>query len=237
MGSSRLPGKVLATIAGKSMLQRVVERARRARSLDGVAVATSYLEADDEISAEVQRLDMRCIRGHPTDVLDRYRQAAVELQADVVVRITADCPLIDSNVLDLVVVSFAAAEPQPDYASNVVERSYPHGLDVEVFSRDCLEDTARRSAAPHEREHVTPFMLTSPHEFRLLSVRNHTDYGAYRWTVDETEDLSFVRAVYSRLAPSEDFGWQSVVELLEREPELAEINSSVVQRSMFHTAT
>jgi spore coat polysaccharide biosynthesis protein SpsF len=237
MGSSRLPGKVLADIAGEPMLARVLERIGRAHTVSRVAIATSLLNTDDPIVATAERLGVATTRGNASDVLDRYRQAAHELGADVIVRITADCPLLDSRVLDLVVSSYLAADPRPDYASNVLERTFPRGLDVEVFSRECLEESHRRAVEPHEREHVTQFVLARPGEYRLLSVRNSADLSAMRWTVDTAEDLEFVRAVYKALSPLQDFDWQTVLRLLERAPEIRDINAGVVQRPTFHTAS
>jgi spore coat polysaccharide biosynthesis protein SpsF len=234
-GSSRLPGKVLMDIAGKSVLERTVRRVQAARLLDLVAVATTTQRVDDAVAQEAGRLGLACTRGSEWDVLARYREAARQLGVDVIVRLTADCPLIDPSVVDLVVASFQAADPEPDYASNVIVRTYPRGLDVEIFSRASLEHIDPLAVEPHEREHVTPFFYLHPEQLRLVSVVNAVDYSALRWTLDTPADLEFVRAVYGFLEGHGPFSWQTVLRLLEREPSLAAVNSHVEQRAASHS--
>src|SRR5579884_2060182 len=150
MGSTRLPGKVLKDLAGETVLARVVNRTRRARLLDEVVVATSVLPSDDAIVRECERLAVRYFRGNEADVLDRYHQVATETKADVVVRITSDCPLIDPEVTDKTIQAFL--EKNPDYASNVIVRTYPRGLDTEVISRRALARAWERAQEGYERE-------------------------------------------------------------------------------------
>jgi spore coat polysaccharide biosynthesis protein SpsF len=230
MGSTRLPGKVLRDIAGDTMLARVVRRAQLARSLSAVVVATSVAPSDDAIVAECARLGVPVFRGHEQDVLDRYWQAACAHQADVVVRITADCPLVDPGVVDQVVAAFRDA--RPDYASNVLERTYPRGLDTEVMALATLEQTWREADRPYQRAHVTPYIYQNPDRFRLLSVRADADYSAYRWTVDTPEDLAFVQAVYARLRDKPAAPWTVVLTLLTGEPDLAEMNRDIQQKAL-----
>jgi spore coat polysaccharide biosynthesis protein SpsF len=217
-------------IAGQSMLARTVRRTQNARLLDDVIVATSSHVRDEAVASEARTLGVACLRGSETDVLARYQLAASSTQADTVVRITADCPLIDPTVVDLVVSSFKAALPHPSYASNTLVRTFPRGLDVEVIDATCLAQAELEARSASDREHVTPYIYAHPDRFRLLSVVNEQqDLSGYRWTVDTDEDLRFVRSLYERL-PREGFAWQEVVALLQREPRLVDINHHVEQK-------
>lgn len=229
MGSSRLPGKVLQDIHGRTMLSQTIRRVQQARLVDEVIIATTTNPIDDLIVEEADQLKVPACRGSETDVLDRYVQAARQVSAHTIVRITSDCPLIDPAVVDLAIASFKAASPAADYVSNTIRRTYPRGLDVEVFSRAGLEKAALEASAPHQREHVTPYFYENPHRFRLLPVNNDFDCSAYRWTVDTPEDLDFVREVYRRLDSGES-GWRKVLDILEKEPALCDINRNVVQK-------
>jgi spore coat polysaccharide biosynthesis protein SpsF len=230
MGSTRLPGKVLKDLEGATMLARVVERVRRARTIDELLIATTDRPADDAVVAECRRLSAPVSRGDQDDVLDRYYRAAQLVKAEVVVRITSDCPLIDPEITDKTVSAFL--EALPDYASNVQTRTYPRGLDTEVMSFAALARAWQGARKRHEREHVTPFIFEHPDEFKLLSVTGEADYSSQRWTVDTPEDLEFVRAVYARFKNNPEFLWRDVIDLLEREPQLAELNRFVMQKAL-----
>jgi spore coat polysaccharide biosynthesis protein SpsF len=227
MGSLRLPGKVLENIAGQSMLHRVVSRLRVSELIDDLIVATTTLAKDDSIVEECQHCGVPSYRGDETDVLDRYFRAAESERADVVVRITSDCPLIDPEVTDKTIRAFL--REQPAYASNTLVRSYPRGLDTEVISRSALTRAWQDARQAYEREHVTPYIIEHPAQFQLLSVTADQDYSAHRWTVDTPEDLAFVRAIFARHEGG-IFSWRDVLKLLEREPELADLNRSIVQK-------
>jgi spore coat polysaccharide biosynthesis protein SpsF len=233
IGSTRLPGKVLADIRGYPMLWHVVARTRAAETLDEVLVATTTEAADDAIVAFCRERGVDCFRGSEEDVLDRYYQAAREHAAGAVVRITSDCPLIDPEIVDKTVRAFLAERPDyaPDYASNSLVRTYPRGLDAEVMTFRTLEVTWREARQPYQRTHVTPYIYEHPERFRILPVTGDRDYSAYRWTVDTPEDLELVRAVYDRL-DGDGFLLSDVVRLMEREPELAEINSAIAQKAL-----
>ena len=228
MGSTRLPGKVLKDLAGETMLARVVGRLRCASRIDEVLVATTDHTIDDPIVDECRKLPVQVFRGDQYDVLDRYFKAAEFASADVIVRITSDCPLIDSGITDKTIAYFL--DELPDYAANTIVRTYPRGLDTEVMSFSALSRAWQKAQKPYEREHVTPYVLEHPSEFRLVSVVNDRDYGAHRWTVDTPEDLAFVWAVYDRLKSKGMFSWRDVLDLLDREPELTELNRGVVQK-------
>jgi spore coat polysaccharide biosynthesis protein SpsF len=230
MGSTRLPGKVLKDLAGATVLERVVSRLRRCRLVSEVVVATSAEQADDAILNECQRLGTDVFRGSEQDVLDRYYRAAQQARAEVVVRITSDCPLIDPGVSDKTIQAFLSE--RPDYASNALERTYPRGLDTEVMTFDALKSAWTEARQAYQREHVTPFLYQHPERFKLLSVKGDRDYSQCRWTLDTPEDLEFLRAVYARSFEGEDLTWQDVLNIVEREPELAEINRHVVQKTI-----
>ena len=227
MGSTRLPGKVLADIDGHPMLWRVVQRTKRASSLDQVVVATTVEPDDDLIVDFCRQRGVEFFRGSESDVLDRYFQAALQYKADAIVRITSDCPLVDPDIIDKVVSSFLSGHF--DYASNSLVRTYPRGLDTEVLTFPALQLAHRNARSAYQRAHVTPYLYENPEQFSILSVTGEKDYSHYRWTVDTKEDLELVRAVYARLQGGE-FSWADVVRLMEREPELAEINRSVGQK-------
>ena len=230
MGSRRLPGKVLKDLEGESVLARVVNRLRRARLIDEVLVATTDRASDDAIVEECRRWTVSVSRGDQEDVLDRYFRAAQLSKADIVVRVTSDCPLIDPEVTDRTIAAFL--EVQPDYASNVLTRTYPRGLDTEVMSFASLARAWQEARKPYEREHVTPFLYEHPGEFKLLSVTGEADYSSHRWTVDTPEDLALVRAIYLRLKDKPEFLWRDVLDTLDREPGLSDLNRSIMQKAL-----
>lgn len=235
MGSTRLPGKVLADICGRTMLERAVVRAGQAKRPDDVAVATTTRTEDDAVADEAARLGIQAFRGDAEDVLDRFVRAAEALSADVVVRVTADCPFLDPAVLDRVVSAFAESDPPADLASNVVERTYPRGLDVEVVLASALQIAAREARLPHQRSHVTPYLYENPDRFRLVSVVGDTDLAGERWTVDTSEDLRFARELCSRLPDPDRSSWRDAFAVLEREPRLRDINAGVQQKTALET--
>jgi len=232
MGSTRLPGKVLADIAGEPMLVRTVERSRRAETLDEVVVATTIEASDDPVAELCEARGYARFRGHPTDVLDRYYQAASAFKAGAIVRVTADCPLMDPDVIDKTVKAFLEAYPQIDFAANRYpeRRTYPIGLDVEVCTFGALERAWKEAAPGYAREHVMPYLYEVGDRFRVRVVECEQDLGALRWTVDTPEDLAFVRAVYAAFGGRDDFSWREVLALLDRRPQLAEINAQVPQK-------
>jgi spore coat polysaccharide biosynthesis protein SpsF len=246
--SSRLPGKVLLPIAGQPMLGRVVERARRAVSIQEVVVATTVDPSDDAVAEMCRERGYACERGSLYDVLDRYYQAARAHQADVIVRITADCPLIDPQEIDRTVEAFR--HTGADFAANRLpppfKRTYPIGLDTEVCSFAALERAWTEAKEPYQREHVMPYLYNrSPvidakdfggfpdgALFKVLYLNHEPDCGSLRWTVDTPEDLELIRRIYARLGDQDDFTWRDVLDLVEGEPDLMKINASVVHRTM-----
>jgi len=230
MGSTRLPGKVLASIEGRSMLARTCRRASRATLVDETIVATSVHAQDDPVVEECRRLGLECFRGSEEDVLDRFYRAALARQADRIVRVTSDCPLIDPELIDDVVRAMCRA--MPHYASNILQRTYPRGLDCEVTSLAALEQAWREAAEPYQRVHVMPYFYQNPQRFRLVSVVGDADFSHYRWTVDSPDDLDMVRTLYRRMDCDDSFSWRDVIGLVHREPQLAAINRHVRQKQM-----
>lgn len=224
MGSSRLPGKVMADIAGKPMLFHVVSRVRRARKVDLVAVATSTHTSDDVLASYCENEGIPCFRGSEDDVLDRFYQAARHFNADVIVRLSSDCPLHDPDVIDMTVNSLL--EGDADFVSGGLETTFPDGLDTAAFHMATLEKTWREAVLRSDREHVTTYIHHNPELFRRKTVRNTEDLSHHRWTVDEPRDLEFVRQVYVHLG-DEHFGMKDVLQLLNRHPELKRINTGI----------
>jgi spore coat polysaccharide biosynthesis protein SpsF len=232
MGSSRLPGKVLRSVAGRPLLAFVIERLRAARSVDSVAIATSTLPSDDAIAAWCDGAGVRCERGDEADVLARYHLAARATDADVIVRITGDCPLIDPAIVDRVVERFAAGDV--DYVSNVMTRTFPRGLDTEVFARAALDAAFTEARDPAEREHVTPFIWRRPQRFRLANVAHATDLSRHRWTVDTEEDFELIRRMLEALTAQHGlaFALDDCVALIERHPDWTALNAAVEQKPL-----
>jgi glutamate-1-semialdehyde 2,1-aminomutase/spore coat polysaccharide biosynthesis protein SpsF len=233
MESTRLPGKVLADIAGRPMLSHVIERVRRSGCLDQVAVVTSHNDTDDPIATYCAQNGIECFRGSEDDVLDRFYRAAIQYDAAAVVRITADCPLLDSLVLDRVVEMYRAGDY--DYVANTLHRTFPDGLDVEIVSFPALAQAWRESSVSTEREHVTTYIRIAD-KFRTRNIEHNGDHAArcLRLTVDEPRDLDFIRAIYDRLGASEGFGLAEVLQLLAAEPALVTINAGIIRNEGYY---
>lgn len=231
MSSTRLPNKVLEDLAGQPMLARVVNRTRRAKTLDTVVVATTTQPVDDAIVRLCEKQGWPFFRGSEEDVLDRYYQAASAFKADAIVRITSDCPLIEPEILDRVVNKFLFYYPEVEYVSNTLVYTFPRGLDLEVMSFGALEKAWHEDHNPAWREHVTPYMWRHPEKFRIRNVANDTDYSSMRWTVDTIDDLAFVRKIYECFR-NDAFTWKEVLHLLDMHPEWLEINQHVQQKAV-----
>ena len=228
MGSSRLPGKVLRPLLGEPMLTRVMRRVARSTTLDGVVLATTTQPADDVLASLASSEGWPIARGSETDLLGRYLAAARAHAADVVVRVTSDCPLIDPSVIDATVEAFRSAGA--DYASNTLPpRTFPRGLDVEVIALDALETAGREDGDPGWREHATPYLYHHPERFRLLRVPSDDDQSRHRWSVDTPEDLELVERIYEAIG-RDDFGWRQALEVVEAHPGWADVNREVVQK-------
>lgn len=206
-------------------------RVRRCQRVDEVVVATTILPLDDVIADYCEQEGFPCFRGSEEDVLDRYYQAALRFQADQVVRVTSDCPLIEPTIIDAMTVRFQE-DPGLDYLSNTITpRTFPRGLDAEVFSVGALAKAWQEDDNPAWREHVTPFLYRHPELFALAAFVNETDYSGMRWTVDTAEDFAFVQQVYDYFGHGE-FSWHDVLAVLERHPEWQWINEHVLQKQV-----
>lgn len=228
-GSTRLPNKVLEDLAGQPLLARVMERARRAKTLDNVVVATTEQPADDIIVRLCEERGWPHFRGSEEDVLDRYYRAALAFKTDVIVRITSDCPLIEPEIIDKTVGELLSGRPRLQYVSNCLTRTFPRGLDVEAISFHALEKAWREDHNPAWREHVTMYILRHPEKFKIQNITNDKDYSYMRWTVDTIEDLTFVRKIYHHFQ-NDNFNWREVLNLLEMHPDWLEINRQVQQK-------
>jgi spore coat polysaccharide biosynthesis protein SpsF len=219
MGSTRLPGKVLMDVSGAPMLAQQLRRLQRAQSLDSIVVATSDRPDDDRIVEAARAAGVDAFRGSETDVLARCLGAARASRADVVVRVTADCPLIDGSVVDRVCRSLTG---DVDYAANVIRRTFPQGLDVEALHLDVLERVARMASSDAAREHVTWFVYRERHDlFEIASVEDSQDNSDLRWTVDRLSDLELVRELYRQLSLGEQpLAYLDIVQHVRAHPEL-----------------
>jgi spore coat polysaccharide biosynthesis protein SpsF len=227
MGSSRLPGKVLADIAGKPMLERVIERVSAAQCVDKVVVATTRA-AEDDVLVERLRSQKMCdvYRGSTDDVLSRFYECAKLNRADVVVRVTADDPLKDSQIIDRAIY-LMRRDQNLDYCSNTIEPSYPEGLDIEVIRYNALKRAHLEAKFASEREHVTPYIWKHPELFCLLNFKSDRDLKEWRWTVDRREDIDFMQQVYEQFESQPLVSYQDVVAWLDIHPDIRQINAGI----------
>jgi spore coat polysaccharide biosynthesis protein SpsF len=230
MTSTRLPGKVLADLGGRPMLGQELARLKRCRRAAEIVVATTANAADDAVVALAEKEGVGWFRGDEHDVLSRYLGAARAARAEVVVRVTADCPLIEPALVDEV-VRVLTEEGPADYASNIQRRTFPRGLDVEALYMDVLERTGRLGRTKEAREHVTFFIHREhPELFILRSVTGGEDHSDLRWTVDEPADLELVRRIYELGGLGErEVGFRELVSLVRAHPELLRLNAHVQQ--------
>ncbi|TWT40405.1 3-deoxy-manno-octulosonate cytidylyltransferase [Phycisphaerae bacterium RAS1] len=231
MGSSRLPGKSLTPILGRPMLELLIERLRRSRRVQQVVVATTTAPEDAVIQGLAQKLEVGCFRGSSDDVLDRVLQAATRHKADLIVEITGDCPLIDPQIVDQVVETFLRGEY--DYVSNTLQRTYPRGLDTQVFPTRVLAEVAALTQDPADREHVSLYIYEHPERYRLGNVAAPAELHNpdMRWTVDTPEDLALITSIYERLyRKNPGFASTDVMNLLNTDRNLASTNAHVRQK-------
>lgn len=228
MGSTRLPGKVMLELGGETVLDKVVRRTARASTLSAVVVATTTAGADDVIAAHCARHGYACFRGSEADVLSRYCGAAASVGADLVVRITSDCPLTDPELVDLHVTRMLEAFGRADFITNMLRETYPLGLAVEVLPLDVLARMDRLSDTPELREHVTTLAYERPELFVIEQVLDSQDRSRMRVTLDYPEDLELLRRIFDAFA-DDGFSWREAVALLEGRPELLEINQRHVR--------
>lgn len=233
MTSTRLPGKVLKTVMGKPLLEYQIERLRRVKSADEIIIATTTNDTDLPLVQLCECLRIPYFRGSEEDVLSRYYGAASEHNLDIIVRVTSDCPLIDPLVIDKVIGFYLEHRSRYDYISNSLKRSYPRGMDTEVFSFVVLEEAYLEAQAQPAREHVTPFLYQHPERYRLGNVALEKDESVQRWTVDTREDFELIRRILEALYPvNPEFTLEDILALLLKYPEWLGINAHVEQKKL-----
>ena len=218
MGSTRLPGKVLAPLHGRPLLEWVMQRTAMASTVNQVVVATTINREDDAIAAFAEQSGFAVFRGSQDNVLARFHLCARAFGADLIVRITADDPLKDPEIIDDIVRRLIAADA--DYCSNTIHPSFPEGLDVEAFTADALARAFDEAKLPSEHEHVTPYIWKNPAIFRIDQLSLSPDRSAWRWTVDDPADLAFVDALLTAAGPRMDIGYRDLIDIVERSEEL-----------------
>jgi spore coat polysaccharide biosynthesis protein SpsF len=225
MSSTRLPGKVMLDLAGKTVLNRVVSRVSQIHGIDEIIIATSSQAVDEIIVRSARKMGVKVHRGSLEDVLSRYYEVAVNEKADLIMRITSDCPLLDPVQSGKVLQRIG----EHDYASNFLKRTLPRGLDTEVFTFDALERTFKEAHEQVFREHVTPFIYNNPSLFKVCSVYEESaDYSHYRWTLDTLDDYLLLHKIYEHL--DSEFGYEDVLAIMKRHPEWVKINEHVEQK-------
>lgn len=233
MGSTRLPGKVMMKISGKTVLEHVITRVKQSKLIDEIIIATTVKLDDDAIVEESKRLEVKYYRGSEEDVLSRYYYAAEKNNADVIIRITSDCPLIDPHIIDKIIKFYKENKYEivTNAGSDLSQRTYPRGLDTEVFSFRQLEYAFMKATEKYQREHVTPYIYENYDKIHYY--KNDKDYSKHRWTLDTEEDFELITIIYDELYKKQhDFYFGNIIGLFERKPELFNINSNIEQKKL-----
>lgn len=232
MGSTRLPGKVLMDIGGKTVLNHVVERISQCKNIDDIIIATTTLSKDDLIVKEAEKIGCKYYRGSEDNVLNRYYEAATYNRSDVIIRITSDCPLIDSKLVDEMLYFYMennfdmVTNASPDNNNN---RTYPRGLDTEIFSYNMLKKAKENATKTYQREHVTPYLYENI--TNIFYYKNPIDYSKYRFTLDTPEDLILIKEIYKRLYIEENnFYLEDIIKVMEKNTHLYFINNNIEQK-------
>jgi spore coat polysaccharide biosynthesis protein SpsF len=232
VGSTRLPSKVFAEIEGKPFLWHVVNRLKQSKYLDSIIIATTINKNDDIIASWSEENDVKCYRGSENNVLERYYEAAKHYSSETIIRITADDPFKDYQIMDAVIEKFQTEGV--DFACNNNPPSYPEGIDIEVFSFEAIEKAYLNAKSTFEKEHVTQYFYKNPETFKISNLKNKENLSSLRWTVDEEKDLVMTRKVYSELFPiKEVFLMNDILELINEKPEIAAINDEVNRSVMY----
>lgn len=229
MGSSRLPGKVLADIEGKTMIERVIERIAAAELIDNIVVATTDTSEDDELEEYLKEQNIcNVFRGSVNDVLSRFYECAKYYGAEIIVRVTADDPLKDPHIIDKA-INLLNMDSELDYCSNTIVPSYPEGLDIEVIRFNALKRAYFDAQFASEREHVTPYIWKHPDLFNLLNFKFERDLNDWRWTVDRHEDIEFMRSIYKKFKKYPLVHYKEVIDWLDANPQIRQINSGIIR--------
>lgn len=229
MGSKRLPGKILAPVAGEPLLAHIVNRISPAKLIDQLIVATTQSPNDNDVEKLMNKLNVPCFRGSEEDCLDRFYQAAKKYGADIIVRLTGDNPLIDSEFVDWMIEQYLLFSPPYDYIDSALSKTFPVGLSVEIFSFLALTKAWKEEKNIQLREHVTPFIYRQPNLFRIKCLVNPINYSHMRWTMDTPQDLVFIRHIFDHFG-HDQFSWRDVIALLEEHPKWLEINQNIEQK-------
>lgn len=233
MGSTRLPGKILMEVLDKPLLEYQIERVKRSKLIDEIVIATTTNEIEQPIIDLCERLNILYYRGSEEDVLSRYYEAAKEYSADVVVRLTSDCPIIEPTIIDTIIEYYIDNSYKCDYVSNTLKRTYPRGYDVEVFPFDILEKVYKNAELQAEREHVTPYIYQQPHLFNIGYVLGDIDNSKFRLTVDTIEDFSLIEKIISALYQRKPkFTYNDVMKLLSTKKNWIKINANIIQKKV-----
>ena len=235
VGSTRLPGKILKEICGKTILHHEIDRLKKCKEIDEIVIATTDKEDDDKIVNEAKKLSVKYFRGSENDVLSRFYYAAKENNADIIVRVTSDCPCIDFEILDKMLIYFKEKykEKQVDYLSNTIKRTYPRGYDIEIFTFSALEKSYINAKKEYEREHVTPYIYDKTNNFLKLSFENKDDYSEYRVTLDTIEDFIVIKNIFENLYYKNPyFKLNDVVQYLNDNLHIVDINKHIEQKKL-----
>jgi len=231
MGSTRLPGKVLKKVNDKTLLDYQLDSLQKSKLLTQVVVATTTESSDDAIVQFCEKRDQAYFRGSESNVLERYYLAAKKYKADVVVRITSDCPMIDVEIVDHVIQQFI--NNKVDYASNSLERTYPRGMDTEVFTMKALEMAYSGATEQKEFEHVTPYIYFHPQLFKILSIKNDINHSKYRWTVDTDEDFKLIENLIEFLSvQSQEINLHNLLNAMYQHEDWYYINAHIEQKKL-----
>lgn len=225
-GSTRLPSKVLLKLGDKTVLDRVIERVKQARLIGEVIIATTFSTDDSAIVKIALKNKLRVFCGSQNDVLDRYYQAAKLLQSDHIVRVMADCPLIDPGIIDRVIDKHL--KEKNDYTACAYKQTFPDGLDMEALTFRTLEKVWKKARLAHQREHVTLFITSNPHLFKIGNLESEVDLSDKRWVLDEPADYQLIKAIYQQFRHREaEFRYPDVLQFLEQNPDLENINRHI----------
>lgn len=235
MGSSRLAGKILKDLSGKPLLLHVYERLTYSHLVNKIVVATTDQPGDDIVEKFCNANNILYYRGNSDNVLSRFYETAKHFEAKIIIRITADCPVIDPVILDKMITEFLIQHKNEklDYMSNSIKRTFPRGLDIEIFTFSALEKAYKEATKNYEREHVTPYIYQNPKKFKIQNFADEIDYSFYRWTVDTKEDFRLMEEIYNALYSTERiFLYPEILNLFKERHELIDINRSVEQKKL-----
>lgn len=231
MGSSRLPGKVLKQVNGKALLLHQVNRLKNCQKIHQIVIATTIKSEDDQIVELCKNNNIDFFRGSEDDVLERYYETWKSFGGDVIVRLTSDCPLIEPNVVDATIQYYL--DNKFDYISNTIERTFPRGLDTEVFSSEVLDVAFNNATLIRDREHVTAYLYTHPEIFNIGLYKDESDYSFYRLTVDTEEDFQVIKNIYEAYKGKEEkLNYSAIITLMKDNPNWKKINEHIEQKKI-----